>query len=209
MSSVSETNTGDETAGSSEREVALVLVNNHRAFLGFLARRLGSREDAEDVLQDFSLRALSRRDQLRDSDSVVAWLYTLLRSSLVDHYRKRGRLERVKKAYDQEIKTVEEAVDGSGLHDGFCACLHTLLPALRPDQAELVRRVDLGEEDRASLAAELGVAPGTLAVRLHRARQALGQALVASCASCPEHGFDDCCCHPNNSERADPQSFRI
>ncbi len=204
-----EPNPDRQAAAMSEHEVASVLVSNRRAFLGFLARRLGSREDAEDVLQDFSLRALSRRGQLRDSDSIVAWLYTLLRSSLVDHYRKRGRLERVKKAYDQEIKTVEEAIDGAGLHDGFCACLHTLLPALRPDQAELVRRVDLNQEDRASLATELGVAPGTLAVRLHRARQALGQALVASCSSCPEHGFDDCCCHPNNSKRADPQSFRI
>ncbi len=204
---MSEPDPDGDKPGVSEHEVALVLVKNHRAFLGFLARRLGSREDAEDVLQDFCLKALSRRDQLRDSDSIVAWLYALLRSSLVDHYRKRGRLDRVTHAYGQEMKSVQEAVDEKALHEGFCACLHKLLPALRPDQAELVRRIDLGQEDRASLAADLGVTPGTLAVRLHRARQALGQALMASCTSCPEHGFDDCSCNPDKSVKTAQQSF--
>jgi len=178
----------------SEREVAAVLVENRRVFLGFLTRRLGSQADAEDVLQDFCLKALSRQDQLRDVDSLVAWLYALLRTTLVDHYRKTGRQGRVSQAYAEEMKSAEGTQETDSLHDGLCACLHALLPAMRPDQAELVRRVDLGEEDRASVAADLGVAPGTLGVRLHRARQALRRTLLTSCSNCCKHGFDDCAC---------------
>lgn len=42
------------------------------AFLGFLIKRLGNRTDAEDVLQDFCVRVLSRTNQLRDAERMDA-----------------------------------------------------------------------------------------------------------------------------------------
>lgn len=48
-----------------------VLVGNHRRFLGFLERRVGSREAAEDILQDVFVRGMSRADSLRDQESAV------------------------------------------------------------------------------------------------------------------------------------------
>ena len=56
------------------------------------------------------------------------------------------------------------------------------------------------EADRAAVAAELGLKPGTLNVRLHRARAALGNALLAHCGSCCRSGFDDCSCPPAGCE---------
>ncbi len=186
-----------------DREVAAVLTENHRAFLQFLSRRLGSQSDAEDVLQDFCLKALMRQDQLRDPDSLVAWLYALLRTTLVDHYRKTGRQGRISRAYAQEIKIEQTTQENDALHEDLCACLHALLPAMRPDQAELVRRVDLGEENRTLVAADLGIAPSTLGVRLHRARQALRRTLLTACSSCCEHGFGDCGCGSGKQKALD------
>ena len=65
-----------------------VLSTNRGAFLGFLMKRLKDRSDAEDVLQDFCMRVLARKDQLREVDRMDAWLYAVLRSALNDHYRK-------------------------------------------------------------------------------------------------------------------------
>ena len=48
------------------------LVENHRAFLRFLAPRVGSREAAEDILQAAFGRAVAHADELRD-ESAVAW----------------------------------------------------------------------------------------------------------------------------------------
>jgi RNA polymerase sigma factor (sigma-70 family) len=183
-----------------DHKVAAMLVENRRVFLGFLTHRLPSRADAEDVLQDFYIKALSRQNQLREADSLLAWLYALLRSTLIDHYRKADRRSRGSQAYARETRIAVWADETDGLHDELCACLHALLPTLRPDQAELVRRVDLGEEDRASIAADFGISLATLAVRLYRARQALYRALLASCASCCEHGFDDCTCVPDKAK---------
>ncbi len=189
---MSDMNTSHPMPDLSDDKVVSVLLENHRSFLNFLTRRLGCLSDAEDVLQDFCLKALSRQHQLREAESLVAWLYALLRSSLSDHYRKKERHGKVSRAYAEELKSAGKARPIDDLHKDLCACLHALLPALRPDQAELVRRIDLEGEERASVAASLEVNLGTLAVRLHRARQALRLTLLASCASCIEHGFDDC-----------------
>jgi len=191
-----------------DHNIVSVLVENHRSFLTFLASRLSSRADAEDVLQDFCLKVLLRKEQLREADSMMAWLYTLLRSTLVDYYRKTGRQRNIQQAYATELKTAEIPTEHSELHDKLCDCLCKLLPVLHPAQADLVRRVDLEEEPRASVAADLDVAPGTLSVRLHRARRALRHALLTACSSCVEHGFDDCACYsielklPESSRRA-------
>src|SRR3546814_19115504 len=73
-------------------------------------------------------------------------------------------------------------------------CLHKILPALKPEYAEILRRVDLAEEPREAIAAALGLTIGNLTVRLHRARQALRRVLELTCETCPIHGYLDCGC---------------
>ena len=71
------------------------LLDGRGAFMGFLVKRLGNRADAEDVLQEFCIRVLARKDQLRDVERMDAWLYAILRSTLNDHYRKGARRSRL------------------------------------------------------------------------------------------------------------------
>ncbi len=80
------------------------------------------------------------------------------------------------------------------LDAAVCACLHQLIATLKPGYAEMIRRIDLNEESRAAVAADLGLSLANLAVRLHRARHALKLRLVEMCLTCPEHGFIDCGC---------------
>lgn len=53
--------------------IAKVLADRHREFLGFLERRVGSAEIAEDLLQEAFTRGLSQADTVRDEESAVAW----------------------------------------------------------------------------------------------------------------------------------------
>jgi RNA polymerase sigma-70 factor (ECF subfamily) len=48
------------------------LLAGRSAFLGFLIKRLGNRADAEDVLQEFCIRVLTRKDQLREAERMDA-----------------------------------------------------------------------------------------------------------------------------------------
>lgn len=173
---------------------------NRNAFLGFLIKRLGNRSDAEDVLQEFCIRVFARKDQLREADRMDAWLYAVLRSTLNDHYRKSGRAKRLKDAVSREAQSALVAEDPVEEMNLICKCVTGLVTELRPADADLIRRIDIDEGDRSDVAADLGVKPGTLNVRLHRARAALGNALLAHCGPCCQHGFEDCSCPPEGCE---------
>jgi len=178
-------------------EVIGLLVENHRKFLAFLERRVGSREAAEDILQDAYVRGLDRAGTLRDRESATAWFYRLLRNALTDHYRRRGAegraLERVAAEAGPEAEAGAPPADAE-LMDAVCGCVGTLVDTLKPEYAAAVRRVDLEGAALPALAAEAGITANNAAVRLHRARQALRRQVERSCGTCATHGCLDCHC---------------
>lgn len=174
------------------------LLDGRGAFMGFLIKRLGNRSEAEDVLQDFCIRVLTRKDQLRDVERMDAWLYTILRSTLNDHYRKGTRRSRLVAAAAREPE--EWIADAPTQMARLCTCHGGLISELRPVDAELIRRIDFGEEDRESVATNLGLNRNALGVRLHRARNALREALTNHCGACCREDRDDCYCPPEGCE---------
>lgn len=173
-------------------DTAEVVVSHRERFLGFLTRRLRNRADAEDVLQAFCLRVLESSGQLRDAERMDAWLYAVLRSVLNDHLRKEGRRNRAADAFEKDPSQHPENEGAVDME--FCTCVGGLLGELRDIDADLIRKVDLDGEDRSHVAADLGLNRGALAVRLHRARVSLRDALLAHCGPCCEMSRDDCGC---------------
>lgn len=186
-----------------ELRLERALTAGRSTFLGFLVKRLGNRADAEDVLQDFCLRALRHGDQLGDVARMDAWLYAILRSALNDHYRKKGRSRRLADAWELEHQTAEQCEESAEAMRTICKCVVDLIPELRPQDALLIKRIDIDEVEHAKVAADLGVRPGTLNVRQHRARAALRNILIKHCGCCCAHGFDDCSCgiRPDAADR--------
>ena len=173
--------------------VVSALVANHRQFLAFLERRVGSREIAEDLLQEAFVRGLARGSQLRDEESVVAWFYSMLRNALVDHWRRRGAESR---AVERAAVLADDAVPGvdAELMDVVCACAASLLETLKPDYAGALRRVDLEGASVKDYAAETGITANNASVRLFRARAALRRQVERSCGTCADHGCLDGTC---------------
>lgn len=171
-----------------------VLVENHRRFLQFLERRVGSRDVAEDILQDAFVKSLDRADSLRDDEAVIAWFYRVLRNAIVDHYRRGGAEQRaLAQLAGREGAEVEPPIDAE-LHDTICACVAGLVETLKPEYATAIRRVDLDGLAVVEFAREAGITPGNAGVRLHRAHAALRKQLALSCTTCTEHGCLDCRC---------------
>ena len=183
----------DPEGGPNASAVRQALTESHQHCLSYLQRRLGSVEEARDVMQSFMLRAIDRAAALRDVNTVRGWLSRLLATSIADHQRGAARRRQRETVMSPEFFDTSPAADAE-LEAAVCACLHQLIATLKPDYAEVIQRIDLNEESRAAVAADLGVTPATLAVRLHRARSVLKQRLVEMCLTCPEHGFMDCGC---------------
>jgi RNA polymerase sigma-70 factor (ECF subfamily) len=178
-----------------ESVLAEALVDNHRHFLSFLERRVGSREEAEDILQEAFVRSLERGDQLRDAESAKAWFYRLLRNAVIDHYRHRGAESRALAAVAAESS---EIAPDEEMFDEVCRCIDTLVDTLKPEYAEAIRRVELEEMPVKTYAEQAGITQSNAGVRVFRARQALRKQVLASCGTCAEHGCEACGCNPES-----------
>jgi len=177
---------------SAHTDVTRMLTENRQAFIRFLRGRLGSTDIAEEVLQEFYVRALSKASAIKKRESILQWLYRVLRSTLADFYRAKAARRNVETAYSHVQPAVVLGHFGKD-PEAMCACVNQLLPALKPEYAEILQRVDLRSESRRKVAVDLGITLNLLRVRLHRGRQALKRALLASCKGCT-HGFMDCDC---------------
>src|SRR5512140_299667 len=103
----------------SEEHVVRVLVENHRAFLRFLERRLGRRDLAEDILQEAFVRGMGAAETLREDESVVPWFYRTLRNAIIDHHRRAGAADRAVALLAEEVEKTEEPME---MRDEVCAC---------------------------------------------------------------------------------------
>ena len=168
------------------------ILNHRKIFLGFVERRIADRAVAEDILQAAYMRALEHEGDLQRNESVVGWFYRVLRNAVIDYYRRRGTEEKALELWSREL---ESAVDPTPeTQSEICACLGRVLESIRPDYADLIRAVDLGEQPLQHFAKARSISASNAGVRAHRARAALRKQLVATCGSCAEHACVDCTC---------------
>lgn len=172
------------------------LLENESAFRQFVRRRVGDEAVAEDILQQSFTRAVERSHSLNKDQSALAWFYQILRHTVADYYRSHGAEARRNQAFLEEltISGNHQEPPPDEVKATACACLHGLLPTLRGNYAELIKRIDLDGESPAHVAKELKISRNNLTVRLHRARQSLRASLEGACGICSKHGCLNCTC---------------
>ena len=168
------------------------LVANHRAFLAFVERRVGSRALAEDILQDAFVRGVERADQVRDDESVRAWFYRLLRNAVIDHQRRNGSADRMLDAFAKELEGSDEPPPD--VVDVVCKCVGELAATLDPAQRHALERIEIDGLAVKDYGAEVGITANNAGVRVFRARKALREQVVRACGTCAVHGCVDCTC---------------
>jgi RNA polymerase sigma factor (sigma-70 family) len=87
------------------------IIETYRTRLtGFIRKRVNRFEDAEDIVQDVFYQLAETERLLNPIDEVAAWLYTVARNRITDHYRKK------KPGFLNEIFLEQEE---DNLHDDF------------------------------------------------------------------------------------------
>lgn len=185
------------TSSPSEDRLRHVLTENLERFRAFAQSRLGDPELAADVVQEALLKALRAPARLDEGDNLVAWFYRILRNTITDLHRKKASQLKALEQFGHEL---DDGPDEE-TKDFICGCIHRLLPALKPEYAEVVRRIDFEEQPMAVVASSLGVTVGNLKVRLHRARKQLKERLVETCQLCAAHGCLNCECESDANHR--------
>lgn len=175
---------------STPAQIEKHLVKEHDAFLAFVRKRIADPELAADIVQESFLKALKSGHQLRDRENLIAWFYRILRRTIIDAYRRRDARGRALDQFEMEINQPMSTSEQRAV----CKCLRLLLPALRPEYAEVIDRVELQGQPIDKVAKELGVSASNVRVRLHRGRNQLRQRLKQTCQVCAEHHCLDCEC---------------
>ena len=191
-----------ERPAQSSAQLLAALLDNRLRFLAFVERRVGSRADAEEILQAAFARSVEAASAVRADEGATAWFYRVLRNAIVDHSRRRGAEHR---ALDRLARELPDDADQAPaeVRENICACVGALLQTLRPEQGDLLRKVDLQDRPVHLVAEDEGITAGSARVRLHRARQALRERVHATCGACAEHGCMDCTCRrPAEPEQA-------
>lgn len=132
-------------------------------------------QDAKDLLQDTYSKAWVSRDQFTPGTNLRAWLYTILRNTFINGYRREQKRheilnkERRLKELDQDHSPNEQ----STLLGKFE--LETLLDDLEDVLGEKFYRVlvlvDVLDKSYKEAASELDIPIGTIMSRLYRARK--------------------------------------
>ena len=168
------------------------LLENHRAFLRYLERRVGDRALAEDILQDAFAKVVARPDHAPADEAIVPWFYRTLRNAAVDQFRRRGAAGRAYDAFARELDT--HAAPTAEMAAEICACVSRLATTLKPEYADALQAIEVGGVSVKSFAEQHGLSATNAAVRVFRAREALKKRVTQSCGACAEHGCLNCTC---------------
>ena len=169
-----------------------ILLENHRAFLRYLERRVGDRGLAEDILQEAFAKVIARPEQAPDDDAIVPWFYRTLRNAAVDQFRRRGAADRAYEAFARELETHDTPTPD--MANEICACVTRLASTLKPEYAEALQAIDVGGTPVKTFAEQKGLSASNAGVRVFRAREALKKRVSESCGTCAEHGCVNCTC---------------
>ena len=153
------------------------LVEQHGPALFRMAfRMIGDRHEAEDVLQDTYRSVWKSRKLFQEGRSERAWMASILRRRVVDHWRRPRPPAVLGESHELEIGTHDADPARDDLTDEMQRALEQLPDELR-ETLLLVVVAELTHQETADL---LGVPLGTVLSRVSRARRRLREYLMTA-----------------------------
>lgn len=147
----------------------------------YLARRVASPADIDDLLQDIFVRMHRSISSLRDEESFGGWIYRVARSAIVDKARRRKRALEVDSLDGVEAAApmVDDAAEQLQADLGQCVALFvSRLPSPYREAITLTELEGLTQKEAASM---LGISLSGLKSRVQRGRDKI------------RHMFEECC----------------
>jgi RNA polymerase sigma-70 factor (ECF subfamily) len=147
----------------------------------FASRRVSDAAMAEDIAQETMRRVIEalRSGRVQNTGAIAGFVFQTAKHVCMHAHRSAGREARA-------MRRLHDPSDPEGAHPDPLARLvseerrvrvRSALQTLSPDDRDLLRAVYFEQVDTTALARRLGLSPGALRVRKHRAMQRLAAAL--------------------------------
>jgi RNA polymerase sigma-70 factor (ECF subfamily) len=92
------------------------LIEFQRSLKSFAYGFTNNEEDANDLLQETYLKALTYRDKFQEQTNLKAWLYTIMRNTFINNYRKAVRANTILDKTDEQFY-INNTTSGTGFAD--------------------------------------------------------------------------------------------
>ncbi len=162
----------------------LLYDNYHNKVFFYILRFTGSRQLAEDILQEVFIKVWVGREKMKDIRSLDAWLFTLAKHKIINGFK---RLSLEHTVIAEIADTMEEPVDATTQvvdYNEIKRALQTAIEQLPPQQKIVYRlRREQGLKND-EIASKLNISPLTVKKHIAQASQAI-RILLAKQASIP------------------------
>jgi len=146
----------------------------------YLARLVGSRATAYDLLQDTLLKIARALPDFEGRSSVKTWAFTIATRVATDHFRRpQNRAQMVE--VDTTAHVHDAETDQQLVIDEMSSCVREVIDSLPEDYRAALVLHDLEGQTAAQVAEIVGCSIATAKIRIHRARRRLKQALDQEC----------------------------
>ena len=132
-----------------------------------------SASEADDLVQEACLRALSRADQWDPAQPLDRWVFRITRNLWISEIRKRQ--VRMGQGQEPAEESVELISTDTGEANLAASQLRARLAALPEELSSVLLMVSVEGHSYAEASALLGIPVGTVMSRIHRARKALAK----------------------------------
>jgi RNA polymerase sigma-70 factor (ECF subfamily) len=168
----------------------------------YLARRVASAADVDDLLQDVFVRLHRGLASLEDDESFGGWVYRIARNAVADHARKNARQPAGE--WRDAVAPDVGATEPENLQTDLAECVALFISRLPSPYREAVTLTELEGLTQKQAADMLGVSLSGLKSRVQRGRERI------------RHMFDECCeisidgrgrvveCEPRDLDRVPP-----
>lgn len=147
----------------------------------FVARRVRSTMDVDDVVQDVFLRMQRAVSTLRDDERFGPWVYQVTRSAIADHHRAAARqpvAESEGAAEELPAPASEDEATAKQELATYVAVFVTMLPSPYREALTLTELEGMTQKDAAAM---LGISLTAMKSRVQRGREKLREMLEACC----------------------------
>ncbi len=155
------------------------LLNLQQNLMSFAMQLTSDREQAADLLQDTTLKALDNEDKFTTDSNFKGWVFTIMRNIFINNYRKTVRQATIVDSTEDLylLNTSEESSletpDGSISVKEITAVLNTF-----EDEFRVPFNMHVAGYKYSEIAEELNLPVGTVKSRIFFARKRLREALA-------------------------------
>jgi RNA polymerase sigma-70 factor, ECF subfamily len=146
----------------------------------YILRRVNSKEDAKDILQNVFIKIYQKASSLSDEQKMKSWVYRITQHAIIDYYR-----TRTDTPYAELPEQLSESIAAQPDTDNFYGldqCIRPFIEQLPQEYREIVRESELNGIKQKDLAEKYNMPYVSLRSRVQRGREKLKNMLIQCCS---------------------------